>query len=134
MDDPTTWVDLLGLTGSYIFMFKNGWIYVGKGPLPRALQSQIERAKNTNVKGGVVQGAHKDFGNDKMGLMVEAELMQRKKFGKNPKMLNRINSPGRKLLDKLTGNAADSALRATVNANADLVEAEFDASKGKICK
>jgi RHS repeat-associated protein len=126
--DPITWIDLLGLTGTYIFTFKSGEMYVGKGPHDRALASQKIRTAEVGSGATITQGAHMDFGDNKMGLMVEAELMKRNNFGTNSNMLNAINSPGKDLLANAT-----PAEKALVKANADALEAAHNKSTGKIC-
>lgn len=63
-------------------MFTDGKIwYIGKGPKDRMKTSMKQKVGGIdNVKKGV----HIDYGDDKIGLMVEAELMIRKKIRKIP--------------------------------------------------
>ncbi len=127
--DPLTWIDLLGLTGTYIFQFPGGETYIGKGPVDRAMTSQRIRAAEVGSNpSAITQGAFKDYGKDKMGLMVEAEMMRRNNFGSNPNLLNAINSPGEKLLQSAT-----AAEKAAVTRNANALEQAFLQSTGKIC-
>lgn len=46
--------------------------------------------------GNAIRSQHVDFGNSDMGLMVEAELMDRHNAVGDPTFANSINSPGRK--------------------------------------
>ncbi|NJK32366.1 MAG: hypothetical protein HC927_08130, partial [Deltaproteobacteria bacterium] len=126
VDDPTLWIDLLGLTGAYIFSFATGKMYIGKGPVERALVSQRERT----VPGDrISKGAHLDCGDNRMAFMVEAVLMERNKFSRNPDLLNEINSPGKKLL-----KAATPAEITAVTKLADALEDAYTESQGKICR
>lgn len=127
--DPLLWIDLLGLTGTYIFQFASGEMYIGKGPIERARASQSVRAAQLGTStSSIAHGAHADFGSSRMGLMVEAELMARHNFGTNPSLLNAINSPGRNLLA-----GATAAERAMVTAEANALEQALKASHGRIC-
>lgn len=129
VSDPLTWIDLLGLTGTYIFMWPTGETYIGKGPLDRARASQGIRAREIkSTTSAISQGAHLDFADNKMGLMVEAELMRRYHFGTNTNMLNAINSPGEKLLQ-----SASAQELADVAKNANALEQDLKKSTGKIC-
>jgi RHS repeat-associated protein len=137
--DPTQWVDLLGLTGTYIFQFGTGEMYVGKGPIERARASQRGRATSIGSSTSkITHGAHVDFSTSAathsltpshMGLMVEAELMRRHGFGGTggTTLLNSINSPGRRLFA-----AATPAQQAAVIAEANALQTRFNASKGCI--
>jgi RHS repeat-associated protein len=92
------WIDPHGLTGAYIFEFDTGEIYVGKGPENRFQTSQRKRSRQL-PDSTIAKKAHLDFGSDKMGLMVEAELMRRHGFGlPDTKLINAITSPGEALL------------------------------------
>jgi RHS repeat-associated protein len=122
--DPLVWFDLLGLTGTYLFSLDDGMMYIGKGPVTRARTSQRQRAGALDI----TKGAHMDFGDSRMGLMVEAELMTRYGFGDNGSLLNAVNSPGKKLLE-----AATSARRGAVEKYADTLDKAYQTSQGKIC-
>lgn len=129
VSDPLTWIDLLALTGTYIFQFPGGELYIGKGPKKRALQSQSFRANQlSTTPSAIVQGAHRDFASDRMGLMVEAELMRRHGFPANPSLLNAKASPGQKLLLNATRGQ-----RSAVTRNANALEQAFLKSTGQIC-
>ncbi len=92
------WIDPHGLTGAYIFEFDTGEVYVGKGPENRFQTSQRKRSRPL-PDSTIAKKAHLDFGSDKMGLMVEAELMRRHGFGlPDTKLINAITSPGEALL------------------------------------
>jgi RHS repeat-associated protein len=138
VSDPTLWVDLLGLTGTYIFQFGSGEMYVGKGPIDRARTSQRGRAGSIGTTtASITQGAHADFSTsaathgltpNNMGLMVEAELMSRNNFGTaGTPLMNAINSPGRNLLATATPTQ-----RAAVLAEANALESRFKTSVGYI--
>jgi RHS repeat-associated protein len=92
--DANTWIDPFGLTGTYMFTDGTDW-YIGKGAKDRMYTSMKQRVKG---KANVTQGIHVDFGDDKIGLMVEAELIRRNNAVKDPTFKNSINSPGEKLL------------------------------------
>jgi RHS repeat-associated protein len=53
--DPLLCVDVFGLTGTYVFEFASGEMYVGKGPIQRARASQ--RGRSTRV--GTSDGSRK---------------------------------------------------------------------------
>jgi RHS repeat-associated protein len=137
--DPIAWVDVLGLTGTYIFEFASGEMYIGKGPIDRARTSQRGRATEIGTTtGSITHGAHADFSAsaathgltpNQMGLMVEAELMSRHGFGtaSGANLLNAINSPGRNLLVNAT-----PAQRAAIVAEANALQTRFSASVGCI--
>jgi RHS repeat-associated protein len=132
VSDPLTWVDLLGLTGTYIFQYPSGDMYIGKGPISRARQSQELRSNQLGTSSSSIsQGAHADYGSDDMGLMVEAELMDRHGFNNPPHdLLNVKQSHGRALLDDPNLSKAE---RRAVKRNADALEKAFLKSKGRIC-
>jgi uncharacterized protein RhaS with RHS repeats len=131
--DSNWYIDFFGLTGTYIFQFNNGDIYIGKGPIDRSLTSQNVRANQIGSStSNITKGAHVDFGDNVKGFMVEAELMERNNFGSNAKLLNAKNSPGKKLLADLKKN--NPTEYAKIQKLADKVEKDFKASKGKICK
>ncbi|NVB36762.1 RHS domain-containing protein [Pseudenhygromyxa sp. WMMC2535] len=128
--DPLVWLDLFGLTGAYIFKFDSGEMYIGKGPVERARTSQRQRAEQVKSKvDNIVAGAHADYGDSRMGLMVEAELMKMHKFDDgNPDLLNKINSPGKKKLAN-----ASPAEKALVEQRANALLVKYNATTGKIC-
>ncbi|EPP0275528.1 RHS repeat-associated core domain-containing protein, partial [Salmonella enterica subsp. enterica] len=128
--NPLSWIDPWGLTGTYMFEFDTGDMYVGKGTLDRMGTSIGERTAQVaaSLPPGspppkVVGQAHIDFQSNDMGFMVENEVMQRNNFGTNPDLLNEINSPG------LKKSAANPGLASQVNANANVLEAKFQADK-----
>jgi RHS repeat-associated protein len=138
VSDPLTWIDLLGLTGTYMFKWPgtSGDTYIGKGDLDRAKASQSIRAAETGLpKSSISRGAHLDFGSSRMGLLVEAELMRRNNFGTNSNLLNAINSPGEKLLQELEASGSKAAQKelAEVAKNANALEKDFKKSRGEIC-
>lgn len=116
----TSWVDVFGLTGTYAFT-DGTTFYIGKGAHKRMLASIRQRVGTGNA----IRFQHVDFGDSNMGLMVEAELMDRHNAVGDPTFANAINSPGRKKLA-----AATPAVRATVIANANAFEASYIASHG----
>ncbi len=69
-----------------------------------------------------------DFGDNDMGLMVEAELMDRTKAKASDNFGNEIESPGKKKLADAKVNKPD--LYDRVQKNADALEAKFNKSKG----
>ena len=114
------WVDLLGLTGTYIFIMGN-YIYYGKGPRRRMLASMRERSvvsSNPNARGTLKadQCAHKDWGSHAMGFMVEYVLMSgivKVPQAQGRTALNAIGSPGQNLY-----NNASPAVKQQAQANA----------------
>ena len=94
VEDPNVLVDILGLTGTYMFTDGKTW-YIGKGKKDRMGTSMKQRVGG---KAKATQSLHVDYGDNKTGFMVEAELMRRKKAVENPNFANRINSPGEKML------------------------------------
>ncbi|WP_319004958.1 RHS repeat domain-containing protein [Flavobacterium frigoritolerans] len=137
VSDTNWWVDLFGLTGTYIFVFDSGHYYIGKGPIDRSGASQDIRTREVKAldptKGKIVQGAHMDWGDDKTGFLVEQELINRKGAVADPNGLNRINQPGVKPLEEMKLN--DPAGYADIVKKADDLEAKLAVSTGKIkCK
>jgi hypothetical protein len=121
-------VDAWGLTGTYMFTDGTDW-YIGKGPESRMYDSMKERVGGKN---NVTQGLHVDYGDNKTGLMVEAELMRRKTAVTDPNFKNEINSPGSKLLADAKIN--DPALHSDIMKKADDFETEFNNTKGIKCR
>jgi RHS repeat-associated protein len=50
--DPLLCVDVFGLTGTYVFEFASGEMYVGKGPIQRARASQRGRSRRVGTSDG----------------------------------------------------------------------------------
>jgi RHS repeat-associated protein len=121
--DSNFWIDIFGLTGTYAFT-DGTTFYIGKGDHGRMLASIRQRVGTGNA----IRSQHVDFGNSDMGLMVEAELMDRHNAVGDPTFANAINSPGKKKLA-----AASPAVRATVITNADAFETSYKAAHGGIC-
>ena len=99
--DPMGWVDWWGLTGAYMFQFDTGEVYIGKGPESRFKQSQAIRSGQLPGS-AIAKAAHLDFSSDRIGLMVEAELMRRYGFPSS-NLLNAAAAPGKALLETATG-------------------------------
>jgi uncharacterized protein RhaS with RHS repeats len=123
--NPNYWVDIFGLTGTYMFTDGKTW-YIGKGPKDRMYASMTERVGGQS---NVTQGIHVDYGDDKTGLMVEAELMRRNNAVTDPKFKNAINSPGEKLLKD--AELKNRALYDDITKKADDFEMKFNNQKGK---
>ncbi|PQL93813.1 RHS repeat-associated core domain-containing protein [Apibacter adventoris] len=123
--DSNTQVDPFGLTGTYMFTDGKRW-YIGKGPEDRMYASMKQRVGG---KANVTQGIHMDFGDNKTGLMVEAELMRRNNAVSSLDYDNAINSPGKKLLDDARVN--NKALYDDIMKKADDFETKFNNQKGK---
>ena len=70
-----------------------------------------------------------DFGDNKTGLMVEAEIMRRNNAVKSLDYDNAINSPGKKMLEDAKIN--DRALYDDIMKKADDFEMKFNNQKGK---
>ncbi|MDO4729357.1 MAG: RHS repeat-associated core domain-containing protein [Bacteroidota bacterium] len=136
--DVNKFVDIFGLTGTYIFVFDTGNYYIGKGSIDRAGDSQNIRTnevkvKNNGISPTIIQGAHIDWGDDKIGFLVEQELINRKGAVQDPMGLNRINQPGAKPLEEMKIN--DPNAYADIVKKADELEAKLAKSTGKIkCK
>ena len=126
--DSNFWIDLFGLTGTYFFT-DGTTSYVGKGPSDRMYTSMSERVGGSSK---VTQGLHVDYGSNDMGLMVEAELMDRHGAVDDGNFANRINSPGKKMLDD--ANLNNQNLYNQVIKNADDFELEYNKVKGIKCK
>jgi RHS repeat-associated protein len=100
--DVLQWVDPLGLTGAYYFIFDTGEEYVGKGPASRFRESM--RTRSNQLPGSkIIKSGHLDFGSNKLGFMVEHHLMTKLGFPK-PTLLNVKTSPGRDLLRAATAD------------------------------
>lgn len=123
--DTNIWLDPFGLTGTYMFTDGTDW-YVGKGAKGRMYDSMRERVGG---KANVTQGIHVDFGNNKTGLMVEAELMRRTDAVNKSTFKNSINSPGEKLLKDAELN--NKSLYDDIIKKADDFETKFNDQKGK---
>ncbi|HSH64986.1 MAG TPA: RHS repeat-associated core domain-containing protein, partial [Bacteroidia bacterium] len=126
--DPNWWLDIFGLTGTYYFTDGNT-SYIGKGPKDRFYTSMKGRV---NGSGNVTQGVHHDFGSNDVGLMVEAELMDRHNAVTDPNFHNAINSPGKKMLDDLKIN--NPTAHADIIKKANDIQADFNAANGIVCK
>jgi len=122
---PAWWIDPFGLTGTYFFTDGKSY-YIGKGPYERMLQSMRERIGGS---GNAIKSAYHDFGNSKMGLMVEHELMEMQYAVKLGHYANRIKSPGKSLLEK-----ASPATKKLVKAWANKIKRRFQDSKGLCAK
>lgn len=110
-------------------MFTNGskW-YIGKEPSNRMYTSMVERVGG---KGNVTQGIHVDYGDNKTGLMVEAELMRRNKAVTAIDFDNAINSPGEKLLADAQLN--NPTIYNDIVKKADDFETKFNTTVGIKC-
>ncbi|WP_378175757.1 DUF6531 domain-containing protein [Aquimarina sp. SS2-1] len=128
VNDSNSWVDEFGLTGTYFFT-DGTTSYVGKGPENRMKTSMKQRIGG---EANATKGLHVDYGSNDMGLMVEAELMDRHNAVSDTDFDNAINSPGKKKLADAKAN--DPALYKKVIQNADDFEAEYKKVKGVKCK
>jgi RHS repeat-associated protein len=128
--DSNWWVDVFGLTGTYIFT-DGTTSYIGKGPDKRMGTSMKERVGGS---GNVTKGLHVDYGNNNTGLMVEAELMSPSRFNavNDPNFANAIESPGKKMIEDLKVN--NPSEYSNIVKKADDIEAEFKTLKGIKCK
>jgi RHS repeat-associated protein len=123
--DPLTWLDLLGLTGAYLFRYRNKKMYIGKGPENRMQTSIKERANGS----AIVKEAHLPFESNRVGLMVESQVMLHYGFGTEPHaLLNKIHSPGKKYYD-----GATPAVREKVDEYAATLINKFERKRGKTC-
>ena len=120
VEDPNVFVDILGLTGTYMFTDGKNW-YIGKGNEARMNTSMKQRIGG---KDKATQSLHIDYGDNKTGFMVEAELMRRKDAVKNEDFANAINSPGKKLLEDAKIN--DKTLYDEIMQKADDFEKQFN--------
>lgn len=119
--NPLTYFDPLGWTGTYIFT--NGKIsYIGKGPVGRMNNSMLARIKG---KANATQFAHMDFGDSKMGFMVEHRLMHKYNARNAANFANspNLNSPGKKYYE-----AADAKTQRRVNRLAAQLDSKFKKS------
>jgi RHS repeat-associated protein len=96
--DTNTWIDIFGLTGTYMFQFESGETYIGKGPKGRFTTS-IRHRKRTASNPQLVRKAHMDFGDNKMGYMVEYQVMRTFQYGSNTLLMNDKTSPGKQLYE-----------------------------------
>ncbi len=126
--DVNIWVDLFGLTGTYFFTDGNT-SYVGKGPSNRMNASMSQRIGGSS---NATKALHVDYGDNNMGLMVEAELMDRHDAVSDTDFHNAINSPGKKKLADAKLN--NPTLYQQVQDNADAFEAEYNKTTGVSCK
>ena len=124
VEDVNAWVDILGLTGTYIFT--DGKIsYIGKGPKKRmkaSMTARIGGAQNS------IASLHRDFGNDDIGFMVEYKLMKHYRARKSASFANspKIDSPGKKKYDN-----ADRKTQKKVDRLARKMIQEFEEKKKK---
>lgn len=110
-------------------MFTDGNVwYIGKGPKDRMYDSMRERVGG---KDNVTEGIHIDYKDDKIGLMVEAELMRRKNAVEDTNFKNSINSPGEKLL-KEAENKDDKTQYNDIIDKANDFEQKFKQQKNSI--
>ncbi|EGJ8563448.1 hypothetical protein IOA06_003744 [Salmonella enterica] len=121
--NPLSWIDPWGLTGTYIFTDGTTY-YIGKGPESRMYDSMDYRIGG---RANAIQFAHMDFGDDKLGFMVEHRLMEKYNARYSPDFANseRISSPGKRLYD-----AADAKTQRKVNRLANKLDSKYRASKG----
>ncbi|WP_148097683.1 RHS repeat-associated core domain-containing protein, partial [Trabulsiella odontotermitis] len=121
--NPLSWIDPWGLTGTYIFT-DGTTSYIGKGP-----ESRMYNSMNYRIDGktNATQFAHMDFGDDKLGFMVEHRLIEKYNARYSPDFANseRISSPGKKLYD-----AADVKTQRKVDRLANKLDEKYKASKG----
>ncbi len=122
--DSNIWIDLFGLTGTYIFTDGTN-SYIGKGP-ERRMETSIKQRLNGNK---ATAKTHVDFGNNDLGLMVEHKLMDDYDAVDNDAFANRINSPGKKKYEALDPN---SKLKEQVDAEAAKIKSDFEAQKTKV--
>ncbi len=121
--NPLTYIDPWGWTGTYIFT-DGTTSYIGKGPRVRANRSMAARIGGSS---NATQFAHADFGDSKLGFMVEHRLMEKydarasNTFANDPVK----NSPGKKLYE-----AADIKTQRKVNRLANNLDKKFKTSKG----
>ncbi|WP_373365864.1 RHS repeat domain-containing protein [Pseudomonas syringae] len=121
--NPLTYIDPWGWTGTYIFT-DGTTSYIGKGPIVRANRSMAARI---NGSANATQFAHADYGDSKLGFMVEHRLMEKydarasNVFANDPVR----NSPGKKLYE-----AADIKTQRKVNRLANSLDKKFKASVG----
>ena len=125
VEDPNVLVDILGLTGTYMFTDGKTW-YIGKGKKDRMGTSMKQRVGG---KAKATQSLHVDYGDNKTGFMVEAELMRRKNAVKDPNFANAINSPGKKHLEAAEIN--NKTLYDDIMQKADDFEKEFNQQNKK---
>ena len=124
VEDVNTWVDILGLTGTYIFT--DGKIsYIGKGPKKRmkaSMTTRIGGAQNS------IASLHRDFGNDDIGFMVEYKLMKFYSARESASFANssKIDSPGKKKYEN-----ADRKTQKKVDRFARKMCKEFEEKKKK---
>ena len=96
VSDTNDWVDTLGLEGTYAFIVDraNKVAYVGKGKWGRFRKSLRHKMR---AYYGVIKApngwASKFLGNDSLGEMLEAKVMEKLK-DKGYTLLNEISSPG----------------------------------------
>ena len=121
--NPVFWIDLFGLTGTYIFT-DGTTSYVGKGPEKRFKTSKKARLKKTC--GVATAATPRDFGDDDMGFMVEHLLMEHYSASASPGFANapNLSSPGKKKYE-----AADADTKAIADAQAGEMIEDFEAQK-----
>ena len=105
VEDVNAWVDILGLSGTYIFT--DGKIsYIGKGPKKRMKASMTARIGGTQNS---IASLHRDFGNDDIGFMVEYKLMEHYEARTSASFANssKIDSPGKKKYDNADGKDSE---------------------------
>jgi RHS repeat-associated protein len=120
--NPTGWIDLWGLTGTYIMSGGKAKNYAGKGPSERSKVSKKERLKGCSTTVMV----HKDYGDNEMAFMVEHIVMEKYKAVTSGNWANAINSPGKK---RMADSKISAAKKAQAQKNADDLIADFEAQK-----
>ena len=126
VDDTNAWIDVFGLAGTggaYMFGFKSGEMYIGKGEIDRMNESIKERRQQVQDP-QLIGAAHvSTHGNNELGKMVEYKAMKNAGF-------ERGNIPSNYLNTYLSGETAWNAnpsLRAEATELADKLKADFDA-------
>jgi hypothetical protein len=130
IQDTNFGIDVCGLTGTYMFQFDTGEIYIGKGPINRAIKSQNIRANQIGSSvDNIAKGVHIDWGDDLTGLLVEQELINRRGAISDPNYLNKINSRYDTLENLKQYNPQEYA---EIKRKADSLESKFGKRNGKI--
>ncbi len=86
--------------GSYVHTFESKTEYVGKGTVKRMKESGRNLAKQKNDKLGSSTFKPANPNTDRQALIDEANTIEQKGGIPNPKLYNKINSPGKKLGEK----------------------------------
>jgi Rhs_assc_core: RHS repeat-associated core domain len=126
VSDTNVWTDVFGLAGTggaYMFGFKNGEMYIGKGEIDRMNESIGERRRqvqNPQLIGAAHVSTH---GNNELGKMVEYKAMKNAGFERGDIPSNYLNT----YLSGETAWNANPSLRAEATELADKLKADFDA-------